>query len=131
MIANEFPNWSPSLKAMITDGETPPVARPIYALPVDHRWPRTKGVTLLGDAAHLMIPSGEGANLAMFDGAELARKIVERPENVDAALTDFESEMYERSTKEAQDANEGIQILFGPESPQTLVDFFQGAKSRT
>ena len=81
-VAKEFEGWAPELTALITDGETAPVPRSIYALPVEHRWDRVPGVTLLGDAAHLTAPSGEGANLAMYDGAEIGKAIAANPEDV-------------------------------------------------
>jgi hypothetical protein len=36
-IAEEFHGWAPELTALITDSETDPVPRPIYALAVGHR----------------------------------------------------------------------------------------------
>ena len=89
-IAAEFDGWAPELMALINDGETTPIARMIYTLPDDHRWDRVPGVTLLGDAAHLMPPSGEGANLAMLDGAELGEAIAEHADDIEAALTVYE-----------------------------------------
>jgi 2-polyprenyl-6-methoxyphenol hydroxylase-like FAD-dependent oxidoreductase len=124
-IAAEFEGWAPELKALITCGETKPVARSLHTLPVDVKWERIPGVTLLGDAAHLMIPSGEGANLAMFDGAELAKVIIANPGNVEAALAAYEKELFPRSTKEAHEALRMHEILFGKNAPQTLVDFFK------
>jgi hypothetical protein len=47
-VAAEFDGWAPELTALITDGETAPVPRTIYALPDGHRWDRVPGVTLLG-----------------------------------------------------------------------------------
>jgi 2-polyprenyl-6-methoxyphenol hydroxylase-like FAD-dependent oxidoreductase len=70
-IAREFDGWAPELTALITDSDTAPVHRPHYALPVGLRWARVPGVTLLGDAAHVAAPDGEGANLAMQDAAAL------------------------------------------------------------
>jgi len=123
-VANEFDGWAPELLAMITDGETKPVPRPIYALPVDHKWNRIPGVTLVGDAAHLMIPSGEGANLAMFDGAELARFIIANPDNIEAALAAYEQELFPRSSKEAAESKIILDTCIGANAPQSLVDMF-------
>ena len=89
-IAREFDGWAPELSALITDGETAPVLRPLNALPAGHRWERVPGVTLLGDAAHLSPPNGEGANLAMDDGARLGTALAAHPDDVEAALTAYE-----------------------------------------
>ncbi|WGS54268.1 FAD-dependent monooxygenase [Paraburkholderia sp. D15] len=123
-IAREFAGWSPALTALITDGETNPVFRPIHALPINHRWARVPGVTLLGDAAHLMIPSGEGANLAMFDGAELGKAIAANPDDKEAALAAFEEQMFTRSAAEAAEAERVLEVCLGPHAPQSLLDFF-------
>ncbi|MFM0213214.1 NAD(P)/FAD-dependent oxidoreductase [Paraburkholderia sediminicola] len=123
-VAEEFEGWAPALTALITDSETDPVPRPIHALPVEHRWARVPGVTLLGDAAHLMIPSGEGANLAMFDGAELGKAIAANPGDVEAALTAYENDLFPRSASEAKESEVILNICLGPQTPQSLVDFF-------
>jgi 2-polyprenyl-6-methoxyphenol hydroxylase-like FAD-dependent oxidoreductase len=125
-VAEEFHGWAPELTALITDGETDPVPRPIHALPVEHRWARVPGVTLLGDAAHLMTPSGEGANLAMNDGAELGKAIAANPGNVEAALLAYEKDLFPRSASEAAEANGLRELLFGDNAPQSLIDFFTG-----
>ncbi|MFF0736403.1 FAD-dependent oxidoreductase [Streptomyces chartreusis] len=98
-IAAEFAGWAPELTALITDTDTAPVLRPHYALPTEHRWDRVPGVTLLGDAAHLAIPNGEGANLAMLDGAELGTSIAAHPGDIEAALTEYEQVMLPRSAE--------------------------------
>lgn len=72
-VAAEFAGWAPELVALVTGGDTAPVPRMIYSVPDGYHWARVPGVTLLGDAAHLMPPSGEGANLALLDGPNLGR----------------------------------------------------------
>lgn len=123
-VAKEFDSWAPALTALITDGEAEPVTRVLKALPAEHRWERVPGVTLLGDAAHLMAPSGEGANLAMYDGAELGKAIVANPGNVEAALLAYEKELFPRSSAAAAaaDAGELLTLCFGDNAPQSLVD---------
>ncbi|ASL48152.1 FAD-dependent urate hydroxylase [Burkholderia sp. AD24] len=121
-VAEEFDGWAVELKALITDGETDPVPRPIHALPVEHRWSRVPGVTLLGDAAHLMAPSGEGANLAMFDGAELAKALIANQGNVEVALLAYEKELFPRSAFEAREAEGIFDICLGSDAPKSLVD---------
>ncbi|WPO76553.1 NAD(P)/FAD-dependent oxidoreductase [Streptomyces sp. KN37] len=100
-IAKEFADWAPELTALITDGDTAPVLRPLYALPTGHRWDRVPGVTLLGDAAHLAPPNGEGANLAMLDGAALGRALATYPDDIEAALGEYEQAMFARGADAA------------------------------
>jgi 2-polyprenyl-6-methoxyphenol hydroxylase-like FAD-dependent oxidoreductase len=127
-VAAEFAGWAPELTALITDGESAPVPRMIYALPDAHRWDRVPGVTLLGDAAHLMPPSGEGANLAMFDGSELGKAIAAHPGDVEAALTAYELAMFPRSESEAADAHQVLDLCLGDRAPFGLLEFFAGVQ---
>ena len=126
-VAAEFDGWAPELTALITDGETAPIPRTIYALPNGHRWGRVPGVTLLGDAAHLMPPAGEGANLAMFDGAELGKAIAAHPDDIEAALTAYEEALFPRSESEAADAYLILELCLGDRAPFGLIDFLTGA----
>jgi len=126
-IAAEFDGWAPALKTLITNGDTAPVLRLIHALPDDHRWARVPGVTLLGDAAHLMVPSGEGANLAMLDGAELAQALAAQPDDLEAALAVYEEALFLRSRAEAADAQQMRDLCLGERAPFSLVEFLRGA----
>ena len=124
-VAAEFDGWAPELTALITDGETDPVPRAIHALPVEHRWDRVPGVTLLGDAAHLMSPfAGEGANLAMYDGAELGNAIAANRGDVEAALVAYEKDLFPRSASAAAEADRNHKLFFDDNAPQSVVDLF-------
>lgn len=121
----EFHDWAPALTSLITNSDTPPVLRPIHALPIDHRWDRSPGVTLLGDAAHLMSPfSGEGANLAMFDGAELGKAIASQSNDIEAALRSYETDLFPRSAAAAAEAARNLKVMFDERAPQSLIDLF-------
>lgn len=123
-VAAEFGGWDPALTALITNGETAPVLRALHTLPADHRWDRVPGVTLLGDAAHLMPPAGDGANLAMLDGAELGRAIAANPGDIEAALLGYEEKLFARSASAAVEANRVLEALFGDTAPASLLTFF-------
>jgi 2-polyprenyl-6-methoxyphenol hydroxylase-like FAD-dependent oxidoreductase len=124
-LAKEFDGWAPELTALITDSETAPVPRPIHALQVEHRWDHLPGVTLLGDAAHLMSPfAGEGANLAMYDGAELGIFIAANSGDVEAALIAYEKDLFPRSASAAAEADRNLKLFFGDNSPHSVVALF-------
>ncbi|WP_448330183.1 FAD-dependent oxidoreductase [Streptomyces sp. DSM 41534] len=125
-IAREFDGWAPELTALITDGETAPVPRPYNALPVEHRWERVPGVTLLGDAAHLAIPNGEGANLAMLDGAELGKAIAAHPDDIETGFAEYEKALFPRSAEVVAEGNLLQQRLFDDNAPHSLIDMFTG-----
>lgn len=126
-VVREFEGWAPELTALITDTDTPPAPRSLTTLPIGHRWDRVPGVTLLGDAAHQAPPNGEGANLAMQDGAELGRALVAHPGDVEAALAGYEEALFVRGAEAATDGAELYDVLFGDDAPHSLIRMFTGA----
>ena len=121
----EFEDWDQSLTALVANADGPLVPRRINALPVGHRWDRVPGVTLLGDAAHVMSPfAGEGANLAMLDGALLGQSIAEHPGETESALASYEEELFPRSAAKAQESVDGIELCFGENAVNRLVEMF-------
>ncbi|MGW7515324.1 FAD-dependent oxidoreductase [Streptomyces sp. NPDC054796] len=123
-LADEFDGWSPLLTAFVTQSDAEPWLRPIHALPVGLKWDRVPGVTLVGDAAHLMSPfAGEGANLAMYDGADLANGLVEHSD-IEVALTAYEERLFPRSRDAADRSAKNLEIFFGGEAPQSVVTLF-------
>jgi len=110
-----FSGWSQDLLQLIqrSGGSGERIApRPIYALPIGHRWNHRSGVTLIGDAAHLMSPfGGDGANLAMRDAADLALALVE-DEDWRAAVQRSETDMFARAEPAAEGAWSAIQDTF-------------------
>jgi 2-polyprenyl-6-methoxyphenol hydroxylase-like FAD-dependent oxidoreductase len=121
----EFPDWATSLTDLIRNCDDAIWPRPIYALPIGHTWPQARGLTLVGDAAHLMSPfAGEGANLAMIDGADLARAILAHPDQ-EQAITAYEKKMFRRGAKSAKASDAGLAMIFNAEAPRKLVAFFR------
>ncbi|MET8772219.1 NAD(P)/FAD-dependent oxidoreductase [Streptomyces sp. NPDC004658] len=126
-VLKEFDGWDESLRALVADADGTLVPRRIHALPAGHRWARVPGVTLLGDAAHLMSPfAGEGANLALVDGAELGLALAAHPGDTEAALAAYEARMFPRAEACATDSARGQSLLFRADAPQGLVDMFTG-----
>ncbi|MFJ3794215.1 FAD-dependent oxidoreductase [Kitasatospora sp. NPDC090091] len=108
-----FDGWDEKLRYLLRHNDRPFVHRPLYDLPAPHTWEHTPGITLLGDAAHLLPPVGLGANLAMLDGADLAHALLTEP-TVGDAVRAYEAVMLPRSARAALDCVGALDDLVPP-----------------
>ncbi|MFI6316954.1 FAD-dependent oxidoreductase [Nonomuraea sp. NPDC050556] len=116
-----FDGWADPVLDLLRHG-TAFAYRPLYVLPVSHTWTHVPGVTLLGDAAHLMPPLGAGANLAMLEGAELAEAVA-ASDDLDGAVRAFEEQMWARASRWAKITGDGLERLVSSDPTQALALF--------
>ncbi|PFH59106.1 hypothetical protein XA68_12797 [Ophiocordyceps unilateralis] len=140
-----FSNWASPLQhllATVCDADSQDhVGRavdvmPLYALPAGHLWSRNGGgATLIGDAAHLMLPfAGEGVNLALWDALDLARLLAEVSEAADAKawqagleprLRAMEERMQARAQKKSEEARRNKEMMLGDGAADVVAAWFR------
>ncbi|KAH7364871.1 hypothetical protein BKA65DRAFT_523162 [Rhexocercosporidium sp. MPI-PUGE-AT-0058] len=122
-----FGDWCEELRGVIRKADMEVKVYNLHHLPEGYRWEHKKGVTLLGDAAHLMTPfAGEGVNFAFEDAMKLSRAIIEGVEKgsqaLDEGITAFEEAMFKRAVY-AQKMTNGMMgdMFFTDGAPRTSM----------
>ena len=126
-----FDGWDPSLTALIEAGDNAPTPRRIEVMPTGTRWAHQPDITLIGDAAHLMPPVGEGANQAMLDAAELAAELVANPADPDSAIRTYEEAMFARIRPIAAMSAQVQAMMLSATAADDIVRFFTPRPTET
>ena len=124
-IGEAYRDWSPELMAMLMDVQDTFHMWPNSVIRPDYRWETQPGLTMLGDASHVMPPyTGKGVNLAMLDALELADALAaDSGGDLTAAVATFEAGMQQRTNKETGaclaigQQMYGFQLDFGAPKP--------------
>ncbi|KAH9915185.1 monooxygenase FAD-binding protein [Epithele typhae] len=132
----KFEGWAPVLRKFVERGADDGIYhRPLYMLPPGLRWEHVDGVTVIGDAAHVMTPfAGMGANVSMLDGLEMGLAIAEAvnagasKEGREAAIKKAEEKLFEESAKWTTITAANMEQITGPEAPQSTVKVFKLSK---
>lgn len=116
-----FAGWSPDLHSILDDIDGGFQWWPMYAVPAEQHWTAHRGLTLLGDAAHVMPPfTGQGVNMALLDAVELVEALVSRP-SVDEAIATYEKTMLARMGPAITEALETQERFVHPDGPAPLL----------
>ena len=118
----EFSDWGDVWLELVENVSLPLLPRPQYCMPLDQAWDTQPDLTLLGDAAHIMPPSGEGVNLAMLDALELTENLTnDEFKNTQSAIAHYENQMLIRAEKEARDSLEMVEWMHGEDALDKMV----------
>ncbi|ETS85247.1 hypothetical protein PFICI_03272 [Pestalotiopsis fici W106-1] len=139
-----FGTFGPKLQELIIRGledqSGPLDIKPLYMLPVGQlAWQHKAGVSLIGDAAHLMTPfAGEGVNLAMRDALDFSTVIKSAWDAangssnglkafngaLESALPDIEKQLFERSEETAEETWRNLGLFTSPGAAPKLAELF-------
>lgn len=124
-LLEHYAGWAPDILDIVRACEGADiVVRKIFSFPPSHSWPRTKGVTLLGDAAHVMTPfSGAGVNMALADAMDLAaaiRRIVAGGTDLGTALEEYEKKIMARAEEHLAEGTNFADIAFSHDAAERM-----------
>jgi 2-polyprenyl-6-methoxyphenol hydroxylase-like FAD-dependent oxidoreductase len=123
-VLERYANFSPVLTALIEAADEPVATRDIRVTPPGMRWPAHPALTLIGDAAHLMPPVGEGANQALRDAADLAAALIATPNDPAGAIARYEAQMRDRIEPIERDSARMEKLILSPTALDDIVRFF-------
>ncbi|UPK99419.1 hypothetical protein LCI18_010354 [Fusarium solani-melongenae] len=155
-----YANWASNTRALIAASGGSWRPWPLYRLPIglfssettdsggaegtanepdQMRWKRTPGIALLGDAAHLATPNGEGVNQAMYDSLVLFKKIMSElgDEGAQAAYDEeadqaalgravaaYEAEMLPRAREHIQSSIDLENMMYADDGAARMIEMF-------
>jgi 2-polyprenyl-6-methoxyphenol hydroxylase-like FAD-dependent oxidoreductase len=147
--SSRFNDYHPLLRDALAKAEGRCTPRALYKLPVGFRWQHRRGVTLVGDAAHVMAPfAGVGVNVGLDDARGLASAIVAAVaasklstrlqgdaasvlERLDGAVEGFEKAMWPRVERYTRLTEEVTELhFFTPGSPRSAIASIVSAHAR-
>jgi 2-polyprenyl-6-methoxyphenol hydroxylase-like FAD-dependent oxidoreductase len=124
-----FSDIGADLKRVVLDCKDDTVPRPLYELPTGFTWSHRSGVTLIGDAAHLMTPfAGVGVNVGMTDALVLGREIIaasKGEKRLDDAVKAYEKEMFPRAENNMKKTDRGKNTHFSADGAQMFADMMR------
>lgn len=127
-IFKQIEPWNQLFHGAISKATAACTPRNLYMLPVGAKWEHKPGLTLLGDAAHLMMHcAGEGVNLAFKDALTLSKAISDSikeqgASNLDQSIKEYESAMFIYATR-AQKMTDQMKDLnyYTPDAPRAKM----------
>jgi 2-polyprenyl-6-methoxyphenol hydroxylase-like FAD-dependent oxidoreductase len=129
-VLQRYTHWSPTLTALLEAADEPVAGRDIWMTPPGMSWPSHPSLTLVGDAAHLMPPVGEGVNQALRDAADLAAEVIANPNDPASAITRYETQMRTRVGPIEQDSAKMEKLILSATALDNMVRFFTPADDR-
>jgi 2-polyprenyl-6-methoxyphenol hydroxylase-like FAD-dependent oxidoreductase len=129
LLLKEYAEWAPELRKLIESvDDHGAVMRALYMLPIGFSWQSKPGVTIIGDAAHVMVPfAGEGANLSMADAMHLAQWIQKSTDkaSLHENVAKFEQELFVRMKPIQQISHDNMEDMFlAAGAPRTTIDSY-------
>lgn len=137
LVRDYFNDCSDDLKRVVLESRDELIVRQLYMLPVGIAWESCPGVTLMGDAAHLMTPfAGVGVNVAMADALVLARALIAKKDgffatafsdshNIAAAVKEYEKFMFKFGKENAEKTWNGLQKHFSKDGGEERARRFR------